>query len=160
MRTWLALGLVGLAGGIPVRLAAQDIPADRVLRGLIVDSVSRRPVSGAVVYFEGRRDEFHSGSEGQFHIPGVHVRDTVLVIRRIGYVPLRVSLPKTDSPLAVDLGALPLRPVATQLDRIAVETEEVARFPQLAEFYRRKQSANGGAFVTREDIERSAARQT
>src|SRR5207253_2091301 len=90
----------------------------------------------------------------------VHPRDSVLVIRRIGYVPLRVPLPRMNSPLAMDLGALALRPVATKLDKIAVETEEVSRFPQLAAFYRRKQNNTGGAFITREDIDRSAARVT
>src|SRR5881394_873711 len=58
------LWVAALAG--PLRLAAQEAPAERVLRGLIVDSVSRHPVSGAVMYFDGRRDEFYSGSEGQF----------------------------------------------------------------------------------------------
>ncbi|MBI4502603.1 MAG: hypothetical protein HY700_15765 [Gemmatimonadetes bacterium] len=160
MKTWLGLAIVASVGLAPGWLTAQETAAGRVLRGIIVDSVSQRPVGGAVMYFEGRRDEFYSGSEGQFHIPGVGFRDTVMVVRRIGYVPLRVAVPRTDSPLAVDLGELALRPVATKLDRIAVEAEEVSRFPQLSEFYRRKQRATGGVFITREDIERSAARQT
>jgi hypothetical protein len=127
---------------------------------LVVDSLSGRPVGGAVLYFDGRRDEFYTGSEGQFRIAGVRPQDQVLVVRRIGFVPLRVHVPDTSSILAIDLGALALHAVATKLDRIEVEAEEVDRFPQLAAFYRRKQNNTGGAYITREDIERSAARRT
>jgi hypothetical protein len=148
--------------GLSTPLLAQDAGSTqgRVVRGLVTDSLSGRPVGGAAFYFEGRRDEFYSGSEGQFRIAGVRPQDQVLVVRRIGFVPLRIRVPDTASLLAIDLGALALRPVATKLDQIAVEAEEINRFPQLAAFYRRKQNNTGGAYVTREDIERSAARHT
>ena len=148
------------AASIPAM--AQDAPAmsERVVRGIIVDSISGRPLGGVAMYFDGRRDEFYSGSEGEFRIAGVHRRDSVLVVRRIGFVPLRVGIPKVESPLAIDLGSLHLRPVATKLDQIAVEAEEVERYPLLAAFYRRKQNSVGGTFITRQDIDRSASRRT
>ncbi len=133
---------------------------ERVIRGLVVDSVSKNPIRGVLMYFDGRRDEYTSGSEGQFRIAGVRRSDTVVVLRRIGYVPLRVQIPEIESLLAIDMGALLLKPVATKLDQIAVEAEEVSRYPLLAAFYRRKQNSIGGAFITREDIDRSAARST
>src|SRR5258705_5896210 len=81
---------MNLALSLPV--LAQDVPSapGRVVRGLVVDSLSGRPVGGAVFYFEGRRDEFYSGSEGQFRIAGVRPQDQMLVVRRIGIVALNV----------------------------------------------------------------------
>lgn len=136
---------------VPVAASAQDGATDtRVVRGLAVDSVSGRPLEGVVMYLDGRRDEFFTGPEGHIRIAGVRRRDSTLVLRRIGYVPRRVHIPDSESPLAIDLGTVTIRPVATQLDRIAVEAEEVIRYPQLEAFYRRKQSATGGTFITRD----------
>lgn len=58
------------------------------------------------------------------------------------------------------MGRIYLRPIATELDRITVEAEEVRLFPQLADFYRRKQEGFAGQFITREDLERSGVRRT
>jgi hypothetical protein len=146
---------------MPVATSAQEgARAERVVRGLVVDSVSGRPLDGVVMYLDGRRDEFFTGADGHIRISGLRRRDSTLVLRLIGYVPRRVPIPDSEAPLAIDLGTVTLRPIATQLDRIAVEAEEVIRYPQLEAFYRRKQSATGGTFITREDIERVAGRRT
>lgn len=156
----MVLAAVLLPG--PPALAAQDegAPIDRTVTGVVFDSVAKRPVSGAVLYFLGRRDEFPTGPDGRFRITGVGIRDTLLVVRRIGFVPVRASVPYSASAIVVDLGLLRVRPVATPLDKIAVEVEEVHRYPQLSEFYRRKQSGAAGFFVTREEILRSGVRRT
>lgn len=159
MRLARGLLIAGVMLGAAARLAAQDErPANRPLTGQVLDSVAQRPVAGALLYFEGRRDEFHTDSYGRFLIPSVGPADSVLVVRRIGFVPRRVSVP-ADAPVTVASGAVYLRPVATKLDQIAVEVEEVNRYPQLANFYRRKQTGRAGSFVTRDDISRTGARQ-
>src|SRR6185503_3826580 len=159
IRVMIPLGAAHLLP--PLTAAAQEgTPLDRVVHGVVFDSVGQQPLGGVTFYFDGRKDEFASASGGQFRIAGVRPRDSVLVLRRIGFVPLRVMIPQPGEGVAVDLGVLRMKPVATKLDRIAVEAEEVTRFPLLADFYRRKQNNTGGSFITREDIERSGARKT
>jgi hypothetical protein len=153
MRSETGLPGVALIFAATVAAAQDGVPSRRVVAGQVLDSVAQRPVGGAVLYFEGRRDEFHTDSYGRFHIAGAGPADTLLVVRRIGFVPLRVTVP-----VATPLGAVYLRPVATQLDRIAVEVEEVNRYPQLASFYRRKQAGLTGSFVTRDEISQLSAR--
>ncbi|MBI4421897.1 MAG: carboxypeptidase regulatory-like domain-containing protein [Gemmatimonadetes bacterium] len=142
--------------------AAQVIaPVDRTVAGLVRDSVSGRPLSGAVLYVASRRDEHRSGGDGRFRIEHTTPQDTVLIARRIGYVPRRIGVPHSVSATLIDVGEVYLRPVATELDRIAVEAEELRLYPHLADFYRRKQEElPGGEFITREDIQRSGARKT
>jgi hypothetical protein len=69
-------------------------------------------------------------------------------------------VPLSSSAAVVDIGKLKIGPVATKLDVIAVEAEEVRLFPQLADFYRRKQQGMTGDFFTREEIVKTGARQT
>ncbi|MBI4421896.1 MAG: hypothetical protein HY560_13815 [Gemmatimonadetes bacterium] len=157
---WSSAVIFSLLAGSGSASAQVIAPAERAVTGVIVDSVSGHPLSGVVLYFTGRGDEYFSSGDGRFRIPGIGLRDTTLVVRRIGFVPRRVAVPASPSAMAMDIGSVLLRPVATQLDRIAVETEEVARYPQLSEFYRRKQSGVAGVFVTREDIQRTGARKT
>ena len=154
-RDVLVLAVLGLVGG-----TTQAQTPDRVLSGVVFDSVSGEPVGGATLYIQGRRDEFLTDSYGRFKASGIHRQDSLLIIRRIGYVPAHVSIPYAPDQLAVDLGAIRMRAVATRLDQIEVESEEVNRYPQLADFYRRKQMGRPGAYVTREDIDRTGARKT
>ena len=154
-RRWFVLMALVLAAG---RAEAQ-VP-DRVMTGVVFDSVSGQPVSNATLYLQGRRDEFSTDSYGRFRIPNIHAQDTLLVVRRIGYVPSRVAVPALSGTLGVELGAVRMRAVATRLDQIQVEAEEVNRYPQLADFYRRKQANRPGTFVTREDIQKTGARKT
>lgn len=143
----------------PATLPAQG--SGRAVSGTVVDSINGRPLSGAVLYLDGSRDEHRSGSNGRFLLEGVPAGSRTLVVRRIGYVPARVSVPDSPSASSVDVGTVPLRPVATELDRIAVEAEEVRLFPHMSDFYRRKQDKlPGGTFITRDEIQRSGVRRT
>src|SRR5687768_12718095 len=110
-------------------LAAQTA-VERTVSGVVVDSVSGRALRGAVVYFDGQRREVVAGRDGRFVIEHVSAGDTLLVVRSIGFVPQEIVVP-SSSAVAVDLGKLSVRPVATRLDQIAVEAEAVQRYPQL-----------------------------
>lgn len=140
--------------------AAQILaPAERVVTGLVLDSVSGRPLPRALLYFEGTTEEFRSGADGRFRIEGVRPLDTMMVVRQIGYVPVRLPVPFSISAAVVDVGSVWLRPVATKLDVIAVEAEQVRRYPQLEDFYRRKQLGLPGFFMTPDEIARASARR-
>lgn len=140
--------------------AAQIVaPAERVVSGRVVDSVSGRPLQRAILYFEGTNEEFRSGTDGHFRIERVRPLDTVMLVRQIGYVPVRVPVPFSISAAEVDVGRVWVRPVATKLDVIAVEAEQVRRYPQLEDFYRRKQLGLPGFFMTPDEIARASARR-
>lgn len=124
----------------------------RVVSGVVVDSVTQRVLADAEAYFGPGRAAGESGPDGRFAVSAL-AADSVLVVRRIGYVPVRLRIRPSVSAALIDVGTIALRPVATRLDRIAVEAEEVNRYPELADFYRRKKSYPG-AFVTPEQLER------
>src|ERR1051326_2251438 len=148
----ICLAIAGFLGASA--LAAQE----RVVFGQVIDSVSARPLGGVSTYFTTNRLEYHPGGDGLFTLHGDLTRDSVLVVRRIGYVPRTVIVSELADLPIVDVGTVYLRPVATRLDEIAVITEEVRRYPQLEGFYDRRKHLTGlGHFFTRDAIERSAA---
>jgi hypothetical protein len=125
---------------------------------LVIDSVTGSPLQGASAFFTTSRLEGRSNRDGLFLVHGDTLRDSVLVIRRIGYVPRTLVISPLTRLRVIDAGLVYLRPEATQLDEIAVVTEEVRRYPQLDGFYDRRAHLSGlGHFFTRETIERSAA---
>ncbi|MSR07912.1 MAG: hypothetical protein EXR93_12755 [Gemmatimonadetes bacterium] len=82
-------------------------------------------------------------------------------MRRIGFVPSTFPVHLAPGAKVSDVGYLQLRQVATKLDQIAVEAEQVRRFPQLEGFYARKDAMHGlGHYLTRDDVERIPAART
>jgi hypothetical protein len=160
---WLvfpALAVSGIARGQGIVVAGGG--QGRVVGGQVLDSVSGRPLGGADVYFTTLPGQGRTDGAGRFRLEGHSVRDSLLVVRHIGYVPRTVAV-TPDAPVlaTIDIGSIYLRPVATQLDRIAVEVEEIRRYPQLDGFYTRKKNLTGlGHFLTREFVERSGAPRT
>jgi hypothetical protein len=133
----------------------------RGLTGVVLDSVSRRPLEGASVYFTTAEGESRTGSDGRFRLQVGNSRDTLMVVRRIGFVPSTFPVHLAAGAMVSDVGYLQLRPVATKLDQIAVEAEQVRRFPQLEGFYARKDAMHGlGHYMTRDDVERIPAART
>src|ERR1041384_1067868 len=152
-----SIGLAIFALFASSAVAAQE----GVVFGQVVDSVSAQPLGGVSTYFTTNRLEYHTGADGLFTLHGDLTRDSVLVVRRIGYVPRTFVVSELAKLPLLDVGIVYLRPVATMLDKIAVVTEEVRRFPQLVGFYDRKEKMGGlGHFFTRENIERTAASRT
>jgi hypothetical protein len=129
--------------------------------GQVLDSLSGRPLDRAEVYFTTLVGRARTGPDGRFRLEDIAARDSVLVVRRIGYRARTVVVSPAATAPAVDVGPVYLRPVATQLDAIAVEAEEVRRYPVLEGFYQRRRVLQGlGHFFTREFIERTAALKT
>jgi hypothetical protein len=139
--------------------AGAQAPGERVIVGRVVDSLSGRAIAGAEVYQERGATMFPTAGDGTFRVRGGGPLDTLLIVRRIGYVPRRLAVPLSVS-TEIDLGTVLLKAVATQLDRITVEAEEMAFYPHLADFYRRRNLGLAGFFLTREQIERANARKT
>lgn len=146
-----------VAASWAVSLQAQE----QGVTGILLDSVSRRPLEGASVYFTTLPGENRTGADGRFRLKVASPRDTLMVARRIGFVPTVFTVHLQPGVAVADVGYLQLRPVATKLDQIAVQVEEVRRYPQLEGFYTRKEQLQGlGHFLTRDFIERAAAART
>ncbi len=126
------------------------------MTGRVEDSLSGKVLERSFVYFEGQVGDNFSKSDGRFRINRPTITDTILVIRRIGYVPIRVVVPNSAAASLVDMGTVKLRAAATKLDRIAIEAEEKARYPHLEGFYHRRGLLQG-FFMTPEDIASAAA---
>ena len=130
----------------------------RTVSGMVYDSVSGRPLGGAEVYFATQVGQARSAGDGRFQIEGGLARDSVLVVRRIGYVLRTVVVTPSAALPVLDVGPVFLRPVATALDEILVEAEEVRRYPVLEGFYQRKYALAGlGHFFTRDMVQRTGA---
>ena len=144
----LVAGFLGLSS--PSVIIAQTVT------GQAVDSLSGKALGRAVVYFDQYKTDYLSGNDGRFAVERKRPTDTVLVVRRIGYVPTYVIVKFSASASRIDIGTVTLRPIATQLDKIAVETEEIRRYPQLEDFYRRRER-QAGFFMTPDEIARASA---
>jgi carboxypeptidase family protein len=154
------LCLVALGLGTALPLCGQE-PLPRTVFGLVLDSLSGRPLARAEVYFTTQVGQSRTGPDGRFWLEGGTARDSVLVVRRIGYVARTVVVTPAARLRAIDVGSVYLRPVATELDAIAVEAEEVRRYPVLEGFYQRRQVFSGlGHFLTREFVARTGAPRT
>src|ERR687896_214318 len=65
----------------PAPLDAQG----RVLRGIVVDSSSGAPITGANIAVRGTTIGAATGSDGRFTIANVPDGDVPIIVRRIGY---------------------------------------------------------------------------
>jgi hypothetical protein len=124
----------------------------QLVRGTIVDSASRRPLSGAAVTVVGEPALARSDSAGRFVLPLHRGGTVVLSVRRLGYATQTWSFPMTTADTAD--ATLPIAPVVAQLDTVDVNAAtSVAVSANVADFERRRRQKNGGVFITREQID-------
>ncbi|PYP94718.1 MAG: hypothetical protein DMD38_14870 [Gemmatimonadetes bacterium] len=129
---------------------AQSAP--RTIKGIVVDSANHKPISQAVIYV-GRTTAGRTGNDGTFRV-SADPDPTVLMVRRLGYIPALVALPQDTTATEKDLGTLSLPPVKTDADRAVVQDVDTRMFPELASFYDHKARFRQGVFLTPDDLER------
>jgi len=139
-------------------LAAPVAPASAqerniTLIGVLVDSVTKRPIDNVDVYLPGEGEPgTDTDRDGRFRLRSVPAMEVILLFRKIGYSPraIRLNLAGRES-RTIDLGSIVMNGLVVKLDSITIETRLVNRNPRLADFYRRK--AQGmGQYLTRQDI--------
>jgi hypothetical protein len=143
----IALLAFGLAAGRPV--AAQRV----TFVGLVVDSATGAPVSGATLRIGEQDLVATTDIRGQFVLPEVPAGVLELLVQRLGYRAGAMQLELTvERAVRIDLGVIFLTPVTTELDTVEVVGDELN--PKLASvgFYHRMRSEKG-RFFTQEDIE-------
>ncbi len=104
----------------------------------------------------GARTRVVTDADGFFRIPGLDVRNVRLLIRRIGYAPLRVTLNLETDPAAglsdttVLSEPLPLQPHPVELEELNVEASD----PWIERKFHNKGLYYRSRLATRRDIEK------
>ena len=143
-------GLFGLLTALPVAANAQG-----TLRGVVVDSASRAPVSSADVAITALHMVTRADSLGRFTLSRLPKGPVEVSIRRLGYQPQRETMFLTGGSNDSVLIALVAQPAV--LSAVNVSAGERRRRQMVEDFYLRR--ARGiGTFVTREDLEARHAR--
>jgi ferric enterobactin receptor len=140
-------------GGRPAAGAPQA--AGRI-SGMVVNAQTGQPVEGASVAVRSVADSALVGggftrSDGVFRLDGLRPGRYTVRVRVIGYAPVvKTDVRVTPAVPAVDLGRLPLTPVATQLSNVMVTAErrDVTVAPDRTSYtVKDLPSASGGSAV-------------
>lgn len=146
------VGLAGLVAGNATTACAQRIGT---LRGVVVDSATRAPVSGVDVSVPALRQTARTDDRGLFTLAELPAGEIELTARRVGYEPQRETIIATGGPR--DSVLIVLAAQAAVLSEVAVSATARGQRLGVRGFYARR--SNGvGAFVTREDLEARHAR--
>ena len=122
-----------------------------VIDGVVTDT-SLAPIFGATVSILGSQIHVVTAENGRFRIVAVPSGQYILVVHRLGYVPVSAVLQLADGDTARP--SLMLRPIARALDTMVVS--ERAYTMRMSEFEERRK-AGFGHFLTQVDIERRHA---
>ena len=146
----MRLEVVGAIAAL-LTVVATDVGAQQVtLTGTVIDSVTRDPVEGAMIYsVNGTRTM--SDKAGHFRLSHFDPSRDLLSIRRVGYAPQASRLSDVGKGPGVDIGTIDLVPIAVVLDPIRTEAELVKENGQMADFYHRRAGGKGW-FLTRDQV--------
>lgn len=121
-----------------------------VLRGFVRDGMTRMPINGASIRLSASVGSV-SDEQGAFAVDVSARGPLTLHVTRLGYDSASIVV---DSPSSTNSILVELRRSAQMLDTVAVATRATSWSPKVEGFERRLARANGGAFYTRDDIER------
>lgn len=150
-RSCLALAL---AAACALAAAPVTAGAQQPMSGLAVDAESN-PLSGVEVSIEGTDIVAVTSDRGEFRLPRTPPPPFVVRARRIGFTSVSVEVVGGQR---IGPVTLVMRPVAQTLPSVNILPERVVHTGRLAEYYTRLDRRSAGVFITREDIDRSNAR--
>ena len=132
--------------------AAQPRPLP-ILRGSVQDTLGQ-PLEGAEVEILGENATITTGVNGDYRVEGLKPGKYWVVVRRIGYAPLRAALSfnRGDDRRIV----FQLEPMPQNLPDVVVRAEDGRWMRRYQDFVWRSKSSFGH-FLTRDDIERAHA---
>jgi hypothetical protein len=122
------------------------------LRGTVQDTTGR-PLEGAQLQILGLDRAHTTPASGAYRFTELKPGKYWIVVRRIGYAPLRTALsfnPGDDREINFEL-----RPLPQNLPEIKVRAEEKAWMRKYRDFVWRSKTSFSGRFLTRDDIERT-----
>ncbi len=129
------------------------LQAQRVtLLGVVRDSLTGNPIQGVTVWVPQQGLATSSSSTGGFTLEGVEAGHSELLFRQVGYHVGSMALELTvERSATVDLGAVAMVPIATELIPLVVTGEEPNPKLRQVGFYHRRRS-EAGTFFTQADI--------
>jgi len=140
-----------LAGAALLAAASPGWAQDPILRGRVVDSAGT-PLDAAEIELVGARLKATTGADGRFQFRELRASRYWLSIRRVGFLPLRLSITvKKDVPRDLELT---LERLPFELPEIIVEAEHERYDRMMREFMWRSRTTWGGRFLTRDDLDR------
>jgi hypothetical protein len=147
-RLWKSLGII-LSAGLPAPLAAQA-----VLTGRTLSDSTKAPLSGVEVVLEKPASRVQTDAEGRFSIGAIPWGVQTVVVRKIGYRPVRLRLTVAgDDTVKVDI---PLETAAVQLEPIEVTASTVRRG---MEDFAERRLAGIGQFYDSKELRRAEHRR-
>lgn len=147
----LALGRVATA-----QVFTPSTAVTVTLRGTVLGT-DGAPIQGAEVLIDGTPRRALTQEDGSYALREVPVGVVRLMARRLGYVPVRMEFEVTAERPRLDW-RLPLLPAQLAAFRVTERREPFDS--RLSGFRKRSERRQGGHFVTRDRIERSASRRT
>lgn len=133
--------------------AAQRTPKSLpLLRGTVQDTAGR-PLEGAQLQILGLDRSLTTSGSGAYRFTEITPGRYWVVVRRIGYAPLRTALSfNAGDDRQIDFE---LRPLPHNLSELKVRAEDKAWMRKYQEFVWRSKGSFYGRFVTRDEIERA-----
>jgi hypothetical protein len=125
-----------------------------VVSGIVTDSASGQPIKGATVYI-ANGGKTTTDAQGVFHLKNVDPLKDIMQVRSVGYVPSASRFARRPPGSEVDVGTIPLQPLAVMLDSLTVEAQLTAQDHRLADFYRRRANSAGKFFTKTEIVQRN-----
>jgi hypothetical protein len=126
--------------------------AARLVLGTVQDT-GGRPVPQASVLIDGRQMT-EANSQGQFRVEVSSEREIIIEVRRIGFEPSRIALPRGGGDTSV---VVTLTPLAQPLPQAVVEARQSGKLARNGFYQRmadREKGINTGHFVTEAEIAR------
>lgn len=157
---WSTVGglslLLALGRGAAAQVFTPSTAVTVTLRGTVLGT-DGAPIRGAEVLIDGTPRRAMTEEDGSYALRDVPVGVVRLLARRLGYVPVRMEFEvKRESP-RLDWR---LPPLPAQLAAFRVTERREPFDSRLSGFRERSERRQGGHFVTRDRIERSASRRT
>ncbi len=130
------------------------------LVGVIRDSLTGNPIQGVTVWIPQQALTTRSSSTGGFTLEGVEAGQFEILFRQVGYrvgsITFELTVPRSAT---VDLGAVAMVPIATELSPLVVTGEEPNDRLRRVGFYNRRR-LEAGTFFTRAEIAKANPTRT
>ena len=131
--------------------AANAQTRPRTITGTVTDAANHKPLSQAMIFLGRTPTGSRTENDGKFRV-SADSGPQIVMIRHRGYVPALVFLREGLADSA-DAGTTGLRQVKTVDDRAAVESVDVAVYPELARFYDHRTHYRMGLYYTPDELE-------
>ena len=91
-KIYFIIALVLLSAGLGIEANANTVEAQKIVRGVVIDSETKEPLVGASVVVVGTTKGVATDVNGKFELSGVKAGDVTLKIEYVGYDAKEMSI--------------------------------------------------------------------